>query len=81
LLLDRLEPGGWCRSLPLWVYQQRARSPLLTARSLASTIPVAWTVVAICAAAVSMPALEPAATVSPLRAAAPEAATTRLGMM
>lgn len=38
-------------------------APLLVARRPASTIPVAWTVVASCAAAASMSALEPAATV------------------
>jgi len=67
----------------LRVYQQRAKSPLLTARSSASTIPVAWTVVAICAAAASTSALELAATVHPpVRAAVPEAATlTRLRVM
>jgi len=47
----------------LWVYHQRAKSPLLTARSPASTVAVAWTVVAICAAAASTSALELAATV------------------
>jgi hypothetical protein len=42
---------------------------------LASTFPVAWTVVAICAAAASTSALELAATLHlPLRAAATEAA-------
>lgn len=35
----------------LWIYQYRARRPLLTLRSLTSTIPVAGVVVAICAAA------------------------------
>lgn len=45
----------------LWVYHQRAESPLLTARSPASTVAVAWTVIAICAAAASASALELAA--------------------
>jgi nucleotide-binding universal stress UspA family protein/MFS family permease len=35
----------------LWVYQYRARRPLLTVRALASTIPVGGIVIAICAAA------------------------------
>jgi len=41
----------------LWVYQYRAKRPLLTLRSLASTIPVAGVVVAICAAAASTSAV------------------------
>jgi nucleotide-binding universal stress UspA family protein/MFS family permease len=35
----------------LWIYQYRARRPLLTVRALASTIPVGGIVIAICAAA------------------------------
>jgi ABC-type lipoprotein release transport system permease subunit len=58
------------------VNQHRAQSPLLTARSPASTIPAAWTVVAVCAAAASTSALELAATVYlALRAAGAKAAT------
>lgn len=41
----------------LCVYQYRARNPLLTLRSLASTIPVSGIVIAICAAAASTSAI------------------------
>jgi nucleotide-binding universal stress UspA family protein/MFS family permease len=41
----------------LWIYQYRARRPLLTLRSLTSTIPVAGVVVAICAAAAATSAI------------------------
>lgn len=43
--------GGLALIIVLWIYQYRARNPLLTLRSLASTIPVTGVVVAICAAA------------------------------
>src|SRR5207253_4860492 len=45
--------GGLVLIIVLWVYQYWAKSPLLTVRSLARTIPVAGTVVAIYAAAAS----------------------------
>ena len=75
--------GGLVLIVVLWVFRQRAKNPLLAACSPASTVAVAWTVVANCAAAASMSALEPAATVHlPLRAAAREAATlTKLRVM
>ena len=41
----------------LWIYQYRARRPLLTVRALASTIPVTGIVVAICAAAAATSAI------------------------
>lgn len=41
----------------LWVYQYRARRPLLTVRALASTIPVIGIVIAICAAAAATSAI------------------------
>jgi nucleotide-binding universal stress UspA family protein/MFS family permease len=41
----------------LWVYQYRAPRPLLTVRALASTIPVAGIVVAVCAAAAATSAI------------------------
>jgi nucleotide-binding universal stress UspA family protein len=47
----------------LWVYQYRASHPLLTVRSLASTIPVSGVVVAVCAAAASTSAIALTATV------------------
>src|SRR5580704_3244755 len=47
----------------LWVYQYRARRPLLTVRALASTIPVAGIVVAICAAAAATSAIGLTATI------------------
>ena len=42
--------AGLALIIGLWVYQYRAPRPLLTLRSLASTIPVTGVVVAICAA-------------------------------
>jgi nucleotide-binding universal stress UspA family protein/MFS family permease len=47
----------------LYVYQYRARRPLLTVRALASTIPVTGIVVAICAAAAATSAIGLTATV------------------
>ncbi len=47
----------------LWVYQYRARNPLLPLRSLNTTIPVTGVVVAICAAAASTSAIALTATV------------------
>ncbi len=47
----------------LWVYQYRARRPLLTVRNLASTIPVSGIIVAVCAAAASTSAIALTATV------------------
>ena len=49
----------------LWVYQYRARNPLLTLRSLASTIPVTGIVLAVCAAAASTSAIGLTAAVLP----------------
>jgi nucleotide-binding universal stress UspA family protein/MFS family permease len=49
----------------LWVYQYHARRPLLTLRSLTSTIPVTGVVVAVCAAAASTSAIGLTATVLP----------------
>ena len=45
--------AGLALIIGLWVYQYHAPRPLLTLRSLASTIPVTGVVVAICAAAAS----------------------------
>jgi nucleotide-binding universal stress UspA family protein/MFS family permease len=47
----------------LWVYEYRARRPLLTVRALASTIPVSGVVVAICAAAAATSAIALTATI------------------
>ena len=47
----------------LWVYQYRARHPLLILRSLATTIPVSGIVVAMCAAAAATSAIALTATV------------------
>jgi nucleotide-binding universal stress UspA family protein/MFS family permease len=55
--------GGLALIIALWVYQYRARNPLLTLHSLTSTIPVTGIVVAICAAAASTSALGLTATV------------------
>jgi nucleotide-binding universal stress UspA family protein/MFS family permease len=55
--------GGLALIIVLCVYEYRARHPLLTLRSLNSTIPVAGIVVAICAAAASTSALTLTATV------------------
>ena len=49
--------GGLALIIVLWVYEYRARNPLLTLRSLNTTIPVTGIVVAICAAAASTSAL------------------------
>jgi len=49
--------------LTLWVYEYRARRPLLILRSLATTIPVSGIVVGICAAAASTSAIGLTATV------------------
>lgn len=43
--------AGLALIIILWIYQYRARRPLLTVRALASTIPVGGIVIAICAAA------------------------------
>jgi nucleotide-binding universal stress UspA family protein/MFS family permease len=43
--------------IALWVYQYRAKNPLLPLRNLSSTIPVTGIVVAICAAAASTSAI------------------------
>jgi nucleotide-binding universal stress UspA family protein len=55
--------GGLALIVVLWVYQYRARNPLLTVRSLTSTIPVSGIIVAICAAAASTSAIALTATV------------------
>jgi nucleotide-binding universal stress UspA family protein/MFS family permease len=47
----------------LWIYQYRARRPLLTVRALASTIPVTGIVVAVCAAAAATSAIGLTATI------------------
>ncbi len=47
----------------LWVYQYRAKRPLLTVRALASTIPVTGIVVAVCAAAAATSAIGLTATI------------------
>jgi nucleotide-binding universal stress UspA family protein/MFS family permease len=49
--------------LALWIYEYRARRPLLILRSLATTIPVSGIVVGICAAAASTSAIALTATV------------------
>jgi nucleotide-binding universal stress UspA family protein/MFS family permease len=59
--------GGLVLITVLWVYQYRARRPLLTLRSLTSTIPVTGVVVAICAAAASTSAIGLTAAVLPHR--------------
>jgi nucleotide-binding universal stress UspA family protein/MFS family permease len=55
--------AGLCLIIILWVYQYRARRPLLTVRALASTIPVSGIVVAMCAAAASTSAILLTATI------------------
>jgi nucleotide-binding universal stress UspA family protein/MFS family permease len=60
----------------LWVYQYRARRPLLVLRSLASTIPVAGVAVAMCAAAAATSALGLTAA-----ALAPRYAPLHLGLL
>jgi MFS family permease len=49
--------GGLALIIVLWVYQYRGTRTLLTLRPLASTIPVAGIVVAVCAAAASVSAV------------------------
>jgi hypothetical protein len=63
--------AGWNRAAGLdrclvGVSATGYEAPLLIVRKSAGTILVAWTVVASCAAAASMSALEPAATVRPI---------------
>jgi len=48
---------GLALIITLWVYEYRARRPLLSVRALASTIPVSGVVVAICAAAAATSAI------------------------
>jgi nucleotide-binding universal stress UspA family protein/MFS family permease len=55
--------GGLVLIVVLWVYQYRARHPLLTLRSLTSTIPVSGIVAAVFAAAASTSAIALTATV------------------
>lgn len=55
--------AGLCLIITLWVYQYRAKRPLLTVRTLASTIPVSGIVVAMCAAAASTSAILLTATI------------------
>jgi nucleotide-binding universal stress UspA family protein len=55
--------AGLALIIILWVYQYRARNPLLTLRSLNTTIPVTGIVIAICAAAASTSAIALTATV------------------
>jgi nucleotide-binding universal stress UspA family protein/MFS family permease len=55
--------GGLLLIVVLWVYQYRARHPLLTLRSLTGTIPVSAIVAAVCAAAASTSAIALTATV------------------
>ncbi|MBO0818103.1 MAG: MFS transporter, partial [Actinobacteria bacterium] len=57
--------AGLALIIALWVYQYRARNPLLTLRSLASTIPVTGIVLAMCAAAASTSAIGLTAAVLP----------------
>ena len=59
--------GGLALLVALWIYQYRARNPLLTVRSLASTIPVAGIVVAVCASAASTSAIALTSAVLPHR--------------
>jgi nucleotide-binding universal stress UspA family protein/MFS family permease len=54
---------GLALIIALWVYEYRAAHPLLTVRTLTSTIPVAGVVVAVCAAAASTSAIGLTATV------------------
>jgi nucleotide-binding universal stress UspA family protein/MFS family permease len=55
--------GGLALIIILWIYQYRARRPLLSVRALASTIPISGIVVAVCAAAASTSAIAITATV------------------
>ena len=68
--------AGLALIIGLWVYQYHAPRPLLTLRSLASTIPVTGVVVAICAAAASTSALGLTAAVL-----APRYAPLHLGLL
>ena len=68
--------AGLALIIGLWVYQYHAPRPLLTLRSLASTIPVTGVVVAICAAAASTSALGLTAAVL-----APRHAPLHLGLL
>jgi nucleotide-binding universal stress UspA family protein len=60
----------------LWIYQYRARRPLLTVRALASTIPVGGIVIAICAAAAATSVIGLTATIL-----APHYAPLHLGLL
>ena len=55
--------AGLALIVVLWVYQYRARHPLLTVRSLVTTIPVSGIVAAVCAAAAATSAIALTATV------------------
>jgi nucleotide-binding universal stress UspA family protein/MFS family permease len=55
--------GGLALIVILWIYQYRARNPLLTVRSLTSTIPVGGIIIAVCAAAAATSAIGLTATV------------------
>jgi nucleotide-binding universal stress UspA family protein/MFS family permease len=55
--------GGLALIIILWVYQYRAKRPLLTIRPLISTIPVTGIVTAVCAAAAATSAIALTATV------------------
>jgi nucleotide-binding universal stress UspA family protein/MFS family permease len=55
--------GGLALIVILWIYQYRARNPLLTVRSLTSTIPVSGIIIAVCAAAAATSAIGLTATV------------------
>jgi nucleotide-binding universal stress UspA family protein/MFS family permease len=55
--------AGLALIITLWVYQFRAKRPLLTLRSLTGTIPVAGIVTAVCAAAAATSAIALTATV------------------
>jgi hypothetical protein len=68
--------AGLALIIGLWVYQYRAPRPLLTLRSLASTIPVTGVVVGTCAAAASTSALGLTAAVL-----APRYAPLHLGLL
>ncbi|HTA07531.1 MAG TPA: MFS transporter [Streptosporangiaceae bacterium] len=55
--------GGLALIVILWIYQYRARNPLLTVRNLTSTIPVGGIIIAVCAAAAATSAIGLTATV------------------
>jgi nucleotide-binding universal stress UspA family protein/MFS family permease len=55
--------AGLALIIILWIYQYRAKRPLLVVRALSSTIPVAGIVVAICAAAAATSAIVLSATI------------------